>query len=57
MLSGEGERVSLGKNTKARGNVEKWLGDVEASMIGEPSAGGEGGGAGRAGRRFTACMQ
>ncbi len=34
MVSGEGERVSLGKNTKARGNVEKWLGDVESSMIG-----------------------
>ncbi|EFJ52606.1 dynein heavy chain 7 [Volvox carteri f. nagariensis] len=33
MISGEGERVSLGKNTKARGNVEKWLGDVESAMI------------------------
>jgi hypothetical protein len=33
--AGEGEHVSLGKNLKARGNVEKWLGDVEASMIGE----------------------
>lgn len=37
MISGEGERVSLGKNTKARGNVEKWLGDVESAMIGESS--------------------
>lgn len=34
MISGEGEKVSLGKNLKARGNVEKWLCDVEASMIG-----------------------
>lgn len=33
MISGEGERVSLGKNLKARGNVEKWLCDVESSMI------------------------
>jgi dynein heavy chain len=32
-LSGEGERVGLGKNLKARGTVEKWLGDVEASMV------------------------
>jgi dynein heavy chain, axonemal len=31
--AGEGERVSLGKNLKARGNVEKWLSDVEAGMI------------------------
>lgn len=35
MISGEGEKVALGKNLKARGNVEKWLGDVEASMISE----------------------
>ncbi|KAJ9531588.1 hypothetical protein QJQ45_014947, partial [Haematococcus lacustris] len=34
MISGEGEQVSLGKNLKARGNVEKWLCDVESSMIG-----------------------
>ena len=34
MISGEGERVSLGKSLKARGNVEKWLSDTEASMIG-----------------------
>lgn len=33
MISGEGERVSLGKNLKARGNVEKWLCEVESSMI------------------------
>lgn len=33
MISGEGERVNLGKNLKARGNVEKWLCDVEAAMI------------------------
>ena len=35
MISGEGERVSLGKNLKARGNVEKWLCDVESAMMGE----------------------
>ena len=35
MISGEGEKVSLGKNLKARGNVEKWLCDVEAAMMGE----------------------
>ena len=34
MISGEGERVSLGKNLKARGNVEKWLCDEEAAMMG-----------------------
>ncbi|MEW5314024.1 MAG: hypothetical protein WDW38_005552 [Sanguina aurantia] len=33
MISGEGERVSLGKNLKARGNVERWLSEVESSMI------------------------
>ncbi|KAG1670781.1 hypothetical protein FOA52_014009, partial [Chlamydomonas sp. UWO 241] len=33
MISGEGETVSLGKNCKARGNVEKWLTDVENAMI------------------------
>ncbi|KAK9823491.1 hypothetical protein WJX72_003121 [[Myrmecia] bisecta] len=32
MVSGEGERVNLGKNLKARGNVEAWLGQVELSM-------------------------
>lgn len=30
---GEGEIVSLGKNLKARGNVEKWLSDVELHMV------------------------
>ena len=38
MISGEGEKVSLGKNLKARGNVEKWLCDVEAAMMGEAVA-------------------
>ncbi|XP_048507335.1 dynein axonemal heavy chain 6 [Athalia rosae] len=33
MLSPEGERVQLGKGLKARGNVEDWLGKVEASMF------------------------
>jgi dynein heavy chain len=33
MMSPEGERVGLGKNLKARGNVEQWLGAVEAAMI------------------------
>ncbi|XP_075140366.1 dynein axonemal heavy chain 6 [Leptodactylus fuscus] len=32
MLSPEGERVSLGKGLKARGNVEDWLGKVEEAM-------------------------
>jgi hypothetical protein len=32
MFSGEGERVALGKNLKARGNVEDWLSSVEARM-------------------------
>ena len=32
MVSGEGERVALGKNLKARGSVEGWLTSVEASM-------------------------
>ncbi|GAX73618.1 hypothetical protein CEUSTIGMA_g1069.t1 [Chlamydomonas eustigma] len=32
MLSGEGEKVSLGKNLKARGSVEVWLTSVETSM-------------------------
>jgi dynein heavy chain len=32
MWSGEGERVSLGKNLKARGNVEDWLTNVEKFM-------------------------
>ena len=39
MISGEGERVSLGKNLKARGNVEKWLCDVEAAMMGRGRGG------------------
>lgn len=33
MISPEGERVALGKGLKARGNVEDWLGKVEASMF------------------------
>ncbi|XP_043915244.1 dynein axonemal heavy chain 6 [Protopterus annectens] len=33
MLSPEGERVSLGKGLKARGNVEDWLGKVEEAMF------------------------
>jgi len=33
MMSPEGESVGLGKNLKARGNVEQWLGAVEAAMI------------------------
>ena len=33
MMSPEGERVGLGKNLKARGNVEQWLGAVEQAMI------------------------
>jgi hypothetical protein len=33
MVSGEGERVSLGKNLKARGNVENWLTSVEQNMV------------------------
>ena len=33
MCSPEGERVGLGKNLKARGNVEQWLGAVETAMI------------------------
>lgn len=33
-LSGEGERVSFGKNTvKARNTVESWLGMVESAMV------------------------
>jgi len=32
MFSGEGERVALGKNLKARGNVEDWLTAVEQRM-------------------------
>lgn len=40
MPAGEGERVSLGKSLKARGNVEKWLCDVESSMISEWAAAG-----------------
>ena len=33
MLSPEGERVSLTKGLKARGNVESWLNHVEESMM------------------------
>lgn len=33
MFSAEGERVPLGKNLKARGNVEQWLTAVEAAMV------------------------
>jgi dynein heavy chain len=33
MISSEGERVTLGKNLKARGNVENWLTSVEQNMI------------------------
>ena len=33
MFSNEGERVPLGKNLKARGNVESWLTSVEDYMI------------------------
>uniref|UniRef100_A0A7S2SR52 AAA+ ATPase domain-containing protein n=1 Tax=Mucochytrium quahogii TaxID=96639 RepID=A0A7S2SR52_9STRA len=32
MLSPEGERIELGKNLKARGNVEDWLSSVEHHM-------------------------
>ena len=32
MFSGENEKVSLGKNLKARGNVEEWLTAVEKRM-------------------------
>lgn len=39
MISGEGEKVSLGKNLKARGNVEKWLCDVESAMMGKGKGG------------------
>ncbi|XP_059155726.1 dynein axonemal heavy chain 6-like isoform X2 [Physella acuta] len=33
MMSPEGEKVSLGKGLKARGNVEDWLGKVEEAMF------------------------
>uniref|UniRef100_UPI00398F6457 dynein axonemal heavy chain 6 isoform X2 n=1 Tax=Pristiophorus japonicus TaxID=55135 RepID=UPI00398F6457 len=33
MLSPDGEKVSLGKGLKARGNVEDWLGKVEEAMF------------------------
>ncbi|KAI5075577.1 hypothetical protein GOP47_0009653 [Adiantum capillus-veneris] len=33
MVSSEEEKVSLGKNLKARGNVENWLTSVEQNMI------------------------
>ena len=32
MMSPEGERIALGKNLKARGNVEDWLMAVEDDM-------------------------
>jgi dynein heavy chain len=32
MISIEGEAVNLGKNLKARGNVEEWLGNLDISM-------------------------
>jgi len=32
MISPEGEEIELGKNLKARGNVEDWLSAVEANM-------------------------
>ena len=32
LVSGEGERIALGKPVKARGGVESWLGGVEAAM-------------------------
>jgi dynein heavy chain len=33
MVSAEGERVELGKNLKARNNVEIWLSAVESAMV------------------------
>lgn len=33
MVSAEGEKVSLGKNLKARGAVEAWLTAVEQAMV------------------------
>lgn len=33
MISPEGEKVSLGKGLRARGNVEDWLGRVEEAMF------------------------
>lgn len=33
MVSSENERVNLGKNLKARGNVEQWLTAVEQNMV------------------------
>ncbi|XP_073391166.1 uncharacterized protein [Physcomitrium patens] len=33
MISSEGERITLGKNLKARGNVENWLTAVEQNMV------------------------
>lgn len=33
MVSSEGERIPLGKNLKARGNVENWLTAVEQNMV------------------------
>eukprot|EP01018_Ginkgo_biloba_P018807 Gb_18324 [translate_table: standard] len=33
MLSSEGEKIQLGKNLKARGNVENWLTAVEQNMV------------------------
>jgi dynein heavy chain len=33
MISGEGEEIPFFKTLKARGNVEKWLGEVEEYMV------------------------
>lgn len=33
MVSSEGEYIQLGKNLKARGNVENWLTSVEQNMV------------------------
>ena len=35
LFLGEGERVNLMKPKRARGQVEKWLSEFEADMIGE----------------------
>ena len=42
MFSAEGERVPLGKNLKARGNVEQWLTAVEAAMVASLKKTGQG---------------
>lgn len=33
MISPEGEKVTLGRGLRARGNIEDWLGKVEESMF------------------------